>query len=52
MGANQGSLCCCCPPQDNDAPLVPPPRLQIGKRGGQVKVTSDTSGLLVTGHGV
>eukprot|EP00913_Durusdinium_trenchii_P006594 g6194.t1 len=53
MGA-QGSLCCCCPPraEDEDAPLVPPPKLQIGKRGGQVKVTSDHSGLLVTGHGV
>ncbi|CAK9113341.1 Ras-related protein Rab-4B [Durusdinium trenchii] len=38
--------------EDEDAPLVPPPKLQIGKRGGQVKVTSDHSGLLVTGHGV
>lgn len=31
---------------------MPPPKLQIGKRGGQVKVNSDTAGLLVSGHGV
>eukprot|EP00435_Cladocopium_sp_Y103_P041632 s1976_g11.t1 len=53
MGANQGSVCCCCPPRDEEeAALVPPPKLQIGKRGGQVKVSSDTAGLLVSGHGV
>ncbi|CAJ1407765.1 unnamed protein product [Effrenium voratum] len=54
MGASLGAPCCCCPDRADadEAILVPPPKLQIGKRGSQLKVTSDTSGLLVTGHGV
>mmetsp|Transcript_58768 Transcript_58768/g.137577 ORF Transcript_58768/g.137577 Transcript_58768/m.137577 type:complete len:192 (+) Transcript_58768:88-663(+) len=49
-----GGVFCCCEPQadEEEATLAPPPKVQVGKRGGQVKVSQDATGILLTGKGV
>ncbi|OLQ11828.1 hypothetical protein AK812_SmicGene4258 [Symbiodinium microadriaticum] len=49
-----GGVFCCCEPQadEEEATLAPPPKVQVGKRGGQVKVSQDAAGILLTGKGV